>query len=79
MNDDEMYFEDQVMRELKEEESECSHCKKMVPHRTGKVWVTDRYNIPYKKVCFDCREAVEEEISGYVFDAGYAGESLDGE
>ncbi len=42
-----------------------------------KVWVNDRYGIPYRKVCFDCEDKVRAEIEDWVFDAEDADESLD--
>jgi len=40
-------------------------------------WTHDRYGIPWRKVCGDCRAKVQDEIAGYVFDAADAGESLE--
>jgi hypothetical protein len=56
----------------------CGVCGKEVPSY-DLLWVNDRYGIPYKKVCWDCYEKTQEEISHFVFDPGYAGERLEGD
>ena len=54
----------------------CSECK--VTHPESRfLWTHDRYGIPWRKVCDGCFEKVEEQIAGFVFDEGDAGESLD--
>ena len=41
-------------------------------------WTHDRFGIPWKKVCEDCFDKVEEEICArFEFDESYAGERLD--
>lgn len=54
----------------------CGVCSKELP-ASDLFWVYDRYGIPYKKVCDDCYKQTEKEISGFVFDPGYAGEQLE--
>lgn len=54
----------------------CGECDKPKPQGCFS-WTKDRYNIPYRKVCEDCYDAVQEEISGFVFDPNDAGESLE--
>ena len=54
----------------------CGACGKEFPSR-DLTWVNDRYGIPYKKVCWDCREQTEDEISRFKFDPSYAGERLE--
>ena len=61
--------------------SQTRHCSECKSERlaTEFIWVNDRYGIPYKKVCWGCEEKVRREISEFVFDAAYAGESLEPE
>jgi hypothetical protein len=54
----------------------CARCEKMF-NRNELTWVTDSYNIPYKKVCDECYEKTEEEIRDWRLDEGYAGERLE--
>lgn len=54
----------------------CGACGKELPSR-DLIWVNDRYGIPYKKVCWDCYEQTEDEISRFEFDPSYAGERLE--
>ena len=53
----------------------CGACGKELPSR-DLAWVNDRYGIPYKKVCWDCFEQTQDEISHFIFDPSYAGERL---
>lgn len=39
--------------------------------------VKDRYGIPYKRTCFDCREKVQKRILKFEYDYLNAGEYLD--
>ena len=55
---------------------ECPNCKKEV-ERSEMLWVKDRYGIPFKLVCEDCFDAVEESISHWELDEGFAGERLE--
>lgn len=55
----------------------CPECQKEVT-RSSKAWTLDRYRIPYKKVCYDCFDKVQEEIDDYIFHPDDAGECLDG-
>jgi hypothetical protein len=43
------------------------------------AWTHDRYGNPWRKVCMQCFDRVQDEISKFVFDASYAGESLEPE
>lgn len=56
----------------------CPECKKDFEN-CDFVWVKDRYGIPYRKVCWDCSEAVQSYIDGWEFDPGDAGEALEPE
>lgn len=40
----------------------CMNCKKEF-ERYELQWINDLYGIPYKKVCDDCYEEVNEQIS----------------
>jgi predicted 3-demethylubiquinone-9 3-methyltransferase (glyoxalase superfamily) len=53
----------------------CQHCKKE-RNRQDLTWVKDRYGIPYKLVCDNCFDEVEESINRWEFDESYAGERL---
>lgn len=57
---------------------ECSECHKRHDSRDF-VWVTDRYGIPWRKVCDWCREKVQRQIAGWGHDPSDAGEALEPE
>jgi hypothetical protein len=54
----------------------CPNCDRLVDN-ADMVWVNDRYGIPYKKVCPECIQEVEDEIGGWEFDPDFAGERLE--
>ena len=64
--------------EREEETRMCGECRSTKPSWVF-AWVTDRYGIPYRKVCDSCYGKVRNEIRGWAFDSGDAGESLEGE
>lgn len=55
---------------------ECSECRKAQPTQSFN-WTKDRYGIPYRKVCDNCYDKVQDEIIGWMFDPDDAGESLE--
>lgn len=57
---------------------ECNSCNREVLN-DDMVWVNDRYGVPWKKVCPQCVEQTEREISAYRFDPADAGENLEPE
>ena len=61
---------------LEKELRECPHCRELVL-RDDLTWVNDRYGIPYKKVCMECYEEVDNEINHYEYDYLDAGEYLE--
>lgn len=56
--------------------SECPECHKKID-LMEKQWTYDRYGIPWKKVCPDCYDEVQERIDRYEYDFLDAGEYLD--
>ena len=54
----------------------CGECKRTHP-ASDFAWTHDCYGIPWRKVCDGCYDKVSEQIAGFVFDEGDAGESLD--
>lgn len=54
----------------------CSSCSRSLPTNEF-VWVSDRYGIPWRKVCIDCEYRVRDEIAGFRFDPDDAGERLE--
>lgn len=54
----------------------CGHCNSEV-EKNHTVWIKDRYGIPYKRVCFNCSEEVQEQILKYEYNYLDAGEYLD--
>lgn len=75
---DDFYGRDAICGKCPKEMDFCPECEKDVPLGT-KSWTTDRYGNPWRKVCGDCYDSVQDAISGYTFDSDDAGESLDGE
>lgn len=59
-----------------EDMSICQNCHKPTPS-SEMLWTYDRYHIPFQKVCSDCYEEVDAQIKEWIFDEGYAGESLE--
>jgi uncharacterized CHY-type Zn-finger protein len=54
---------------------ECHECHNEVT-RGDLRWVKDRYGIPFKLVCYDCHDKVEDAISKWEFDEADCGERL---
>lgn len=58
------------------EHRECPECRRMVP-ADELSWTHDRHGIPWRKVCEGCWRKVTNDISGWKFNAGDAGERLE--
>lgn len=56
----------------------CQNCNGMFA-KEELHWITDRYGIPFKLVCDDCFEEVQEAIQEWTFEEDYAGEHLEPE
>lgn len=59
-----------------ERTAQCGECR--TRHARSELqWVNDRYGIPFKLVCDDCHEKVQDAIDEWEFDQDDAGECLD--
>jgi hypothetical protein len=58
------------------ENRQCSECKNFYPIDEFE-WTTDRYGIPWRKVCFGCYDKAQAENCDWTFDPADAGESLE--
>lgn len=58
-----------------QDRKKCSECNVCRPEWQF-AWTKDGYGIPYRKVCDDCYQDVQNYILGYTYDYLDAGESL---
>lgn len=61
---------------LETNKANCQECRKSFK-KNDLTWVKDNHGIPYKLVCDDCRNDVEEHISNWQYDYLDAGEYLE--